>query len=229
MFDFSQNPLTTVQNVNRNVISRFCTKADANENEAQPKTITEQFTEALRVATEKRKLAKQTKKLNKLKADSHREFKGLKPKDDYVPRFEYNGYLKKCTWHYYDEKTKEKLKRNEVPILTEAQEKYQNRKKRNFCLLLGFAGGNYFGMQYNPSVRTIENELLTAMYKNEWILEEHIHKSYLLEFQHGSRTDRGVSAARMNCSLFLRKINLHYPVSVGHFFLISIRFVSFFS
>lgn len=125
--------------------------------------------------------------------------------DGYTPRFEYNGYLKNCTWRYYDEKTMVTLRNIQPVKLTEEQIHYRNRKKRKYCLLLGFVGANYFGMQFNPDVRTIEGELMKAMCKNNWILEEHLINPISLEFQHGSRTDRGVSAARMNCSLLLRK------------------------
>lgn len=80
------------------------------------------------------------------------------------------------------------------------------RKKQKFCLLLGFAGGNYYGMQFNESVKTIEDEMLKAMVKQKWILPEHLAKPWTFDFVRGSRTDRGVSAARMNVSMVLRKL-----------------------
>ena len=80
------------------------------------------------------------------------------------------------------------------------------RKKHKFCLLLGFAGGNYYGMQFNESVNTIEDEMLKAMVKQKWILPEHLAKPWTFDFVRGSRTDRGVSAARMNVSMVLRKL-----------------------
>lgn len=138
---------------------------------------------------------------------------GLQPVDGYTPRFEYNGYLKNCNWRYYDEETKAKL-RNQQPVeLTEEQIRYRDRKKRKYCLLIGFAGANYFGMQFNQGVTTIEGELMNAMCKNNWILKEHLQNPIPLEFQHGSRTDRGVSAARMNCSLLLRKSDIQSSIS----------------
>lgn len=191
-----QNPFTTIQPIHRYSIVRLCTTTPDKD---QSKTITERFTESMRVAAEQQKLTKANRKKN----NGYTEFKGIKPKDDYKPRFEYNGYLKKCNWKYFDDET-HPMNKDDI-VLTEAQLRYRDRKKRKFCLLLGFAGGNYFGMQYNATVNTIEDQLLNAMCKNEWILEEHIRRPVYLEFQHGSRTDRGVSAARMNCSLMLRK------------------------
>lgn len=125
----------------------------------------------------------------------------MKPVDGYTPRFQYNGYLKKCHWHYYDEN-----RPIEKEPETEEQFNYRMLKKNKFCLLLGFAGMNYFGMQYNCSVRTIEDELLKAMVKHKWILPEHVEKPWSFDFVRGSRTDRGVSAARMNVSLVLREL-----------------------
>lgn len=133
--------------------------------------------------------------------------KSLQPVEGYTPRFQYNGYLKNSSWRYYDEEAMAKLKNDQPVELTAEQVRYRNLKKRKYCLLLGFAGANYFGMQFNTGVTTIEGELMRAMCRNKWILEEHLKNPIPLEFQHGSRTDRGVSAARMNCSLLLRKID----------------------
>lgn len=124
----------------------------------------------------------------------------MKPSDGYVSRFQYNGYLKNAHWRYFDED-----RVSEYGPESEAQYNYRMKKKQKFCILLGFAGGNYYGMQYNCSLRTIEDALLKAMVKNEWILPEHLEKPFLVDFLRGSRTDRGVSAARMNVSMVLRK------------------------
>lgn len=90
---------------------------------------------------------------------------------------------------------------------TEEQHSYRMLKKRKFCILLGFAGGNYHGMQFqcHNGINTIEEALFDAMCKNRWILPEHLHKMWLVNFEHGSRTDTGVSASRMNVSMLLRK------------------------
>lgn len=124
----------------------------------------------------------------------------LAPVDGYTSRFQYNGYLKSKRWQYYDD---ERL--GAYGPETEEQYNYRMLKKQKFCVLLGFAGGNYYGMQYNKGVHTIEGVLLDAMVENRWILSEHIQKPWLVDFDRGSRTDRGVSAARMNISLTLRE------------------------
>lgn len=176
-------------------ISKYCTNVNENH-QVQPKTITEIFTESMIKVTNLRKQSK---------AQGSREYDGtktLKPVDGYTSRFQYNGYAKKSHWHYYDENGPNKSRAPE----TELQLHYKRRKKHKYCLLMAFAGGNYFGMQYNVSVNTIEDRLLNAMVKNQWILEEHLEKPWLVEFQRGSRTDRGVSAARQNVSAILREL-----------------------
>lgn len=162
------------------------------ENELKQKTISEKFTEALERGKEIRKLNKANKSE---KYNSHNQV--IKPVGDYTPRFTYNGYLRRSRWVHYDENHPKRIesvsKRSGLQprVLSEAALRYIKRKRRKFCLLIGFAGANYYGMQYNESVPTIENELLKAMLKNEWILEEHEKKPWMIEYQHGSRTDRG--------------------------------------
>lgn len=122
-----------------------------------------------------------------------------------MSRFQYNGFLRRSNWVYYDDND------NKRPVAygpeTEKQNNYRMLKRRKFCILMGFAGGNYHGMQfqYQKDINTIEKALFDAMVKNRWILPEHLHKMSLVDFNHGSRTDTGVSAARMNVSMFLRE------------------------
>lgn len=184
-------------------IAKYCTKptgdyeicTKSKEDEPQRKSITEKFTDAIR-------LGKEVKKQLKERAALPREGTSrlVKPIDGYTPRFQYNGYLRNCHWRYYSEDLP-----NEKKEETEEQFNYRMLKKQKYCLLLGFVGANYYGMQYNESVRTIEDELLKAMVKQKWILPEHLEKPYMVQFSRGSRTDRGVSAARMNLSVVLRK------------------------
>lgn len=175
---------------------KYCTLP---KDENCEKTITEQFVESIR-RVEDIQVAKKASKGEKSNAKiTNGSSKLLKPFNEYTPRFQYNGYVRKSHWRYFDDDHGKK-----VPE-TEEQYNYRMRKKHKFCLLLGFAGGNYFGMQYNTSVNTIEDNLLNAMCKNGWILQEHIDNPFKFDFQRGSRTDRGVSAARMNVSAVLRK------------------------
>lgn len=138
---------------------------------------------------------------NRFKSDENRSINLLKPVVGYKPRFSYNGYLKNCNWISYDQ--------NPKPIVSaeyiEKQQTYNKRKKSKYCLLLAFVGNKYHGMQYNEPFNTIERQLFEAMLKNDWILSEHLNGMWGVRFVHGSRTDKGVSALRMTCSMVLRK------------------------
>lgn len=191
--------------------AKYCTNAN---HEAvpilQPKTISEKFAESMmtmaaKTASMKTMAAKQSdeKSVPRRETSSSSErddWTLLKPNDGYTSRFQYNGYVKKCHWVFYDNGQKSA----KMPE-TDVQYNYRMLKKRKFCILMGFAGQKYNGMAYNSTRNTIEDNLFIAMAKNRWILDEHIAKPALIDFEHGSRTDRGVSAVRMNISLILRK------------------------
>lgn len=184
--------------LNKFQISKYCTNADE-KHQVQARTITEKFTDSMRKIAELRKTAKDQRADYEQKSKETWS-KSLKPFDGYVPRFQYNGFVKRSHWHFYDEN---RLIKEQSPE-TELQFNYRMRRKHKYCILMAFAGGNYYGMQYNKDMNTIEDELLNAMVKNQWILEEHLEKPWFFNFQRGSRTDRGVSAARMNVSAVLR-------------------------
>lgn len=57
----------------------------------------------------------------------------------------------------------------------------------------------------NPETKTIEEDLLKAMLKNNWITEDAFKQIQTIQFQRAARTDKGVSAARQCVSLKLRK------------------------
>lgn len=78
-------------------------------------------------------------------------------------------------------------------------------KRRKFAMLLGYSGAKYYGMQRNPGMATIEEELFKAMHKHQWITDESFETSQVVCFQRAARTDKGVSAARQVCSIKLRK------------------------
>jgi tRNA pseudouridine38-40 synthase len=73
--------------------------------------------------------------------------------------------------------------------------------------LLAYSGVNFFGMQRNPEMKTIEDELLKAMLKNEWINEEGFNQPQDLLFQRAARTDKGVSAVQQVVSMKLRELD----------------------
>ncbi|XP_014236386.1 tRNA pseudouridine synthase A [Trichogramma pretiosum] len=76
-------------------------------------------------------------------------------------------------------------------------------KKRNFAMMLGYLGKNYFGMQRNPGMATIEEELISAMLKAKLINSGDFETIQNINFQRAARTDKGVSAVRQTVSLKL--------------------------
>jgi len=69
--------------------------------------------------------------------------------------------------------------------------------------MLSFSGKDYHGMQRNPGdqIKTIEGELLRALGEAGQVDPEWVDKPAKAFFTRASRTDKGVSAARMVCSL----------------------------
>lgn len=110
----------------------------------------------------------------------------------------YNGQQKKRRWEPFNRRDDTDEKR----VRTNPEERV---KKRKYCILLGFAGANFFGMQRNPGVNTIEEELLKALLKNKLINDEGFNQPQMIHFQRAARTDKGVSASRQCCSMKLRK------------------------
>lgn len=83
----------------------------------------------------------------------------------------------------------------------ERTEPFERIKRRKSALLLGYCGKNYYGMQRNPGMKTIEEELLLAMKKHEWIPDDWYDAPQRAGFQRAARTDKGVSAARQCVSV----------------------------
>lgn len=126
-------------------------------------------------------------------------------------RQKYDGRSKKRNWEFNrrDDNVK-KIKTNP-----------EDRVKRRKCLMiLGYAGANYIGMQRNPDVNTIEEELLKALFKNNMITEQAFNKPQYAHFQRAARTDKGVSAARQCISMKLRKKHLYNQLYTYLFFFI---------
>ncbi|EDV91085.1 GH16145 [Drosophila grimshawi] len=76
-------------------------------------------------------------------------------------------------------------------------------KRKKSAILLSYCGANYYGMQRNPGMQTIEEELFKAMLKHNWITEDSFKQVQIASFQRAARTDKGVSAARQVCSIKL--------------------------
>lgn len=119
-------------------------------------------------------------------------------KQNWQKKPRYNGQQKKRRWEHFNRRDDSDEKR----VRTNLEERV---KKRKYCMLLGFAGANYVGMQRNPGVNTIEEELLKALLKNKLINDEGFTQPQMIHFQRAARTDKGVSASRQCCSLKLRK------------------------
>ncbi|XP_034939398.1 tRNA pseudouridine synthase A isoform X2 [Chelonus insularis] len=81
--------------------------------------------------------------------------------------------------------------------------KFERIKKKNYALMLGYLGKNYYGMQRNPQMKTIEEDLINAMLKAKLIDEEAFATIQNTNFQRAARTDKGVSANRQICSVKL--------------------------
>lgn len=143
---------------------------------------------------------------------------------DALEKLEQSQELKKQQKEEANQTTKEinKLKRNLkrrkwIDWKTEDEEKgdikrapfdpAERVKRKKTAILLGYSGSNYFGMQRNPGMQTIEEELFKAMLKHKWVTEEMFEQAQIACFQRAARTDKGVSAARQVCSLKLRKFN----------------------
>nr|XP_037282603.1 tRNA pseudouridine synthase A-like isoform X2 [Rhipicephalus microplus] len=76
-------------------------------------------------------------------------------------------------------------------------------KAKKMALCMCYNGKDYLGMQRNPGTKTIEEDLLTALYKGQLIQREHIDIPQNVKFQRAARTDKGVSAVRQVVSLKL--------------------------
>lgn len=111
-------------------------------------------------------------------------------------KIKFDGRSKKRFWQF--NRRDDSIKR----VRTDPEDRV---KRRKFIMVLGYAGANYMGMQRNPDVNTIEDELLKALFKNNLITEEAFKQPQYISFQRAARTDKGVSAARQCVSLKLRK------------------------
>ena len=120
----------------------------------------------------------------------------------------------------------------ESKVSGEYRPDYPWKKVKKCAAMLSFSGKNYHGMQRNNvgEIKTIESELLAALAKSGQIDPLWEHKPQKAFFTRASRTDKGVSAARMVVSLKILQeedtvarvneclppdIRLHHVVRVG--------------
>lgn len=79
-------------------------------------------------------------------------------------------------------------------------------QKKKFALLLSFSGQGYQGLQKNAVCRTIEGDLFAAMQAADLITDEEASVPQFFQYQRSSRTDKGVSAARLLVSAELPSV-----------------------
>lgn len=104
---------------------------------------------------------------------------------------------------------------------------HPKRRKRKVAVFLGYIGENYYGMQMNPGVITIEQVLLTAFYRAGLISEANKDSLSKINWMRAARTDKGVSAAgqcvsaKLECEvdrvidpIIVDTINHHLPADV---------------
>lgn len=114
----------------------------------------------------------------------------------------YDGRSKRRQWEDRNEETESQR------LALDPSERVKRKKS---IILLGYSGADYYGMQRNPEVRTIEEDLLKAMLQQKWINEEAFKVPQAIQFQRAARTDKGVSASAQCVSLKLREFE-----SIGH-------------
>ncbi|KAK7790827.1 hypothetical protein R5R35_013310 [Gryllus longicercus] len=82
-------------------------------------------------------------------------------------------------------------------------------KRKKSAVLLAYSGVGYLGMQRNPGMKTIEEDLLQALLKSGYINDDAFATPQNIQFQRAARTDKGVSAARQVISAKLpEEINI---------------------
>ncbi|KAH7719909.1 PUS-1 protein [Aphelenchoides avenae] len=79
----------------------------------------------------------------------------------------------------------------------------KRKKLVRYAMLLGYQGKNYYGMQVQSDLPTIESNLLRAMREYGVISEDEEKRPFSFYFQRAGRTDRAVSAVRQCCSMLL--------------------------
>ncbi|KAL0868244.1 hypothetical protein ABMA27_007776 [Loxostege sticticalis] len=112
----------------------------------------------------------------------------------------YKRRFMKRQWEDVNPKKKENGESDEKKLCDKPVERI---KRKKVAMLLGYCGVDYYGMQRNPGVRTIEEDLFKALWDAKYITEEDYNNQQNTLFQRSSRTDKGVSAARQVVSLKL--------------------------
>uniref|UniRef100_A0A0A9W1T9 Pseudouridylate synthase 1 homolog n=1 Tax=Lygus hesperus TaxID=30085 RepID=A0A0A9W1T9_LYGHE len=97
---------------------------------------------------------------------------------------------------------------------------FQRIKRRKYAVLICYSGQGYLGLQRNPGMKTIEEDLLKAWLEAGVITDEAFANAKAIEFQRAARTDKGVSAVRQILSAKLplevnvEAVNQHLPEQI---------------
>lgn len=136
--------------------------------------------------------------------DKEKETSAASAAKEKVPyKSRYDGRKKKRQWQGGTSDYSEQTPRAKMEKADDA-EPFERIKRKKYALLLGYCGKTYYGMQRNPGMETIEEKLLLAMKKHEWIAEDWYDAPQRGLFQRAARTDKGVSAARQCVSVKIR-------------------------
>lgn len=154
--------------------------------------------EALEKLEQQKHIAKEERKVAETSVN---EMKKLKQK------------LKRRKWVNWETEDERKSTEAKRAAIDPSVEKI---KRKKCAILLGYSGANYYGMQRNPGMDTIEEELFKALLKHKWISYDAYGQAQVACFQRAARTDKGVSAARQVCSLKLRKVQAKAYVDEKH-------------
>ena len=109
------------------------------------------------------------------------------------------------------EKKEEKAENTQKNESTQKTEKTQKKPekikfpKRKYAIIHGYFGQNYSGNTKNPGVKTVEEELENALYKEKFISECNYNNLSKIDWMRASRTDKGVSAIMNVVSAKLHK------------------------
>lgn len=114
-------------------------------------------------------------------------------------RTRYDGRTKKRQWEErrsdkgeaIGSATPSKKTKSENDEAEEAKQTLDKIKRRKFCLLMGYSGVGYYGMQRNPHTKTIEEDLFKALFKIGLINEDCYMQVQNMQFQRAARTDKG--------------------------------------
>jgi tRNA pseudouridine38-40 synthase len=130
-----------------------------------------------------------------------------KEKNSSVPQKEENNEKNKEDDNKMQTKT-EKNEENDKKV-EDQKESHKLEKiklpKRKFAIIHGYFGQDYSGNTKNPGVKTVEEELENALYKEKFISECNYGKLTKISWMRASRTDKGVSAIMNVVSAKLHK------------------------